>query len=142
MSKVFSPLIRMLDRWASRRVVRVALFGQGLAIAEWESLTTTPYLKARPRIQLVEQPAEAEVLAIHGPLTDLNWPLLIDWVSKARPDTLLLGIGAELVINSEGALLGPQQYSEFKVQRVLPGQPPTPEEILLTVREMMEIPHV
>ena len=130
MKNPLRPLINRIDRWASQRIVRVALFGQGLAASEWESLTTTPYLRARPRIQLVAHPSEAEVLAVHGPLSSTNWSALTAWVESARPGAILLAVGAEINVTPEGHVCGPQQLvSSFRIAAHLTGHPPTPSEI-------------
>jgi Ni,Fe-hydrogenase III small subunit len=123
-------LTRLIDRWAAQRVVRVALFGQGLAASEWESLTTTPYQRLRPRIQLVAHPSQAEVLAIHGPLSTMNWAALLAWVANGRADADLIAVGPELELTAEGHLRGPQQLvTPFRVRAHVPGHPPTPHEL-------------
>ena len=123
-------VIKLVDRWAAQKVVRVALFGHGLAASEWESLMTTPYLRAQPRIQLVSHPSEAEVLAIHGPLNSMNWSALVAWVESARLGALLLAVGHEIELTSEGYVVGPQgRVSTFRVHSHLPGHPPTPSDL-------------
>ena len=123
-------LIQLVDRWAAQKVVRVALFGHGLAASEWESLMTTPYLRAQPRIQLVGQPSEAEVLAIHGPLDSMNWSALEAWVESARPGTRLVTVGHEIELTDAGHVVGPQgRVSTFRAHSHLPGHPPTPTEL-------------
>jgi Ni,Fe-hydrogenase III small subunit len=123
-------IIKLVDRWAAQKVVRVALFGHGLAASEWESLMTTPYLRAQPRIQLVDHPSEADVLAIHGPLNSMNWTSLVEWVESARPSASLLAVGLEIELTDGGHVVGPQGcVSTFRVHSHLPGHPPTPNDL-------------
>ncbi|MBY0515734.1 MAG: hypothetical protein K2P81_02420 [Bacteriovoracaceae bacterium] len=143
MKNIFSPFIRFLDSWAAQKIVRVALFGQGIALEEWASLNTSPYRKRKPNIKLVTQPDEAEVLALHGPITDLSFQALESWVSGSQKYAKLLAVGAEIEINKEGRIVSPNgEASTFKVDRILPGHPPTPEDLILAIQQLMEPPHV
>jgi len=143
MNNPLRPLIQLIDRWAARKVVRVALFGQGLAASEWESLMTTPYLRANPRVCIVPYPSEAEVLAIHGPLNAMNWSALHSWVASARPGAIVLAVGNELALTHDGKLVGPQlNVSTFRVDSHLTGHPPTPTEIQQAIQCALKASHV
>lgn len=143
MKALIVPFLRILDNWATQRIVRVAVFGQGLGLTEWESLSTSSYAKAFPHIKCVADPSEAHVMAIHGPITLLSWPMLESWVKKARFDARFIAVGAEIEINSDGQLVGPRgELSSFKVQGILPGHPPTPQDLIAAVKTVMEMPRV
>lgn len=143
MKALVVPFLRILDNWATQRIVRVAVFGQGLGLAEWDSLSTSAYSKTIPQIKCVLDPSEAHVMAIHGPITLLSWPMLEAWVRKARFDARFIAIGAEIEINREGHIIGPRgEISSFKVQGILPGHPPAPQDLIAAVKTVMELPRV
>lgn len=143
MNNPLRPLIKLVDRWAAQRVVRVALFGHGLALAEWESLMTTPYLRSKPRVQLVAHPSEAEVLAIHGPFNGLNWAALEAWVASGRDDASVIAVGQELQLSPEARVLGPEnKLSSFRVTSHITGHPPTPQEIQQALVCLLKVQHV
>lgn len=143
MNNPLRPLIKLIDRWAAQRVVRVALFGHGLALAEWESLMTTPYLRATPRVQLVAHPSEAEVLAIHGPFNSLNWKALEAWVASGKESARVIAVGKELQLSDEGYVVGPEnELSSFRISSHLTGHPPTPQDIQQALECLMQVTHV
>lgn len=143
MKALIVPFLRILDNWATQRIVRVAVFGQGIGLAEWESLSTSIYAKSTPHIKCVADPSEAHVVAIHGPITLLSWPMLDLWVQKVRFDARFIAIGSEIEINNEGHIVGPRgELSSFKVQGILPGHPPAPQALIAAVKTVMEMPRV
>lgn len=143
MKALVVPILRIADRWASQRIVRVATFGQGLSLVEWESLSTTAYRAAGLRVELVTDPAEAQVLAIHGPLTELSWPLLVDWLGRARPGARFLAVGADVSLSADGHLLtGAGAPSSVRMHASVQGHPPTPQELLEAVQRVMEVARV
>jgi len=143
MKALLVPILRVLDAWATQRFVRVAVFGQGIGLAEWESLSTATYVKSNPCLKMVSDPSEANVLAIHGPITTLSWPMLQAFLLKARFDVRFLAVGSEIEINSEGFIVSPDgELSSIKVQAILPGHPPTPLELIAAIKTVMELPRV
>ncbi len=143
MNNPLTPIITLIDNWAAQRVVRVALFGHGLAVAEWESLMTTPYLLTQPLVQLVAHPSEAEVLAVHGPFNALNWSALEAWVASGKTSASVIAVGNELKLATTGELLGPEKkLSGFKVSSHITGHPPTPTEIHQALICLLQARHV
>ena len=136
MNNPLKALRHSLDAWATSKVVRVALFGHGLAQEEWDGLLTSAYADLRPRVMRVSLVREADLLAIHGPLTPLSWQALLAWVAKRRDETVpVLAVGAELRLDEEGRLLGPGgEKSDFVVTSWLPSHPPAPRELWAAVR--------
>jgi Ni,Fe-hydrogenase III small subunit len=117
-----SWMTRKLDRWAIQHVVRVALFGQGLVVSEWYGLTTSIYSQISPQVNIVDDPFEADVLAIHGPITDLSWIKLKDWLASSRSGTLKIAIGHEVSVNESGYLLSPNgDESDILIDIHVPG---------------------
>lgn len=143
MKPLVVPILRIADRWANRRIVRVATFGQGLSLAEWESLMTSAHQGATMRVELVSDPAEAQILAVHGPLTPLSWPLFLDWCQRARSGAQFLAVGAEVRLSADGHLLSASgEHSPVRMSASVAGHPPTPEELAFAVRQLVEAPHV
>lgn len=143
MKALVVPILRIADRWANRRIVRVATFGQGLSLLEWESLLTSSYQGSSMQVELVSDPAEARILAVHGPLTPLSWPLFLDWCQRASVGAQFIAVGAELRLTAEGYLLSSSgELSPVRMSARVAGHPPTPEELIFAVRQLVESSHV
>lgn len=138
MLKLF-PLPKVLLDWAARRMVNVAIFGNGLSLTEWEALRTSYWRHHRGFIvNIVNDPAQADLLAVHGPLTPSSWPFLERWLAQKRSDALVLAVGAEVRV-SEGHLVTPSGgLSAHRVNAVLPGHPPTPESLKASLSHLLQ----
>jgi Ni,Fe-hydrogenase III small subunit len=143
MQKLADYLKNSLLNWAMKRLVRVAVFGPTLASVEWISLGTTPYARYRPRVQLTSFTPEAELLALHGPVTALNWPLVQKWLSDRNPRAKILVVGPDVFLDSKGFILNPEGVaSHFRADFLLPGCPPAPQELMAAVQSIFEVKHV
>ena len=139
----FRSLLNFADTWAAKKVVRVALFGQGLATEEWQTLSTTPYASLRPIIRVVSHPSESEIMAIHGPLNSMNWHAFEQWAAAARMGTRFIAVGNEIQLSSDGRVIGPQgELSQIQVNYLLPQNPPTPKDLRDTITCMLKVHHV
>ncbi len=144
MSNPLHRLRAVIDNWASSQVVRVALFGSSMAHEEWDALLTSAYTDLRPRIVKVWRVREADVLVIHGPLTPLSWQALHRWLAnRPTPQTPLMAVGPELVLNEQGFLRGPTgEWSEVQVSHWLADHPPAPRDLWKAVSCALESRHV
>lgn len=143
MQKLTGYVKKSLLNWAMKRLVRVAFFGPTLSSAEWISLTTTPYARYRPRVQLTSHTAEAELLALHGPITALNWPFVQKWLSEKNPRAKLLVVGPDVPLSPQGFIQSPTgEASSFRADFLLPGCPPAPQELMAAVQTIFEVKHV
>lgn len=143
MKALVVPILRIADRWANQRIVRVATFGQGLSLLEWESLMTSSHQGTSMRVELVSDPAQAQILAVHGPLTPLSWPLFLDWCQRAPAGAHFLAVGAEIRLAPEGYLLSiAGELSPVRMSASVAGHPPTPEELFFAVRQLVGASHV
>ena len=144
MKSLTASLQKVIDRWASHHVARVAVFGSGVYGQEWDALLTSAYSELKPRIQLVPLVREADLLAIHGPVTSLNWPLLQQWVARRRSSAVpVIAVGSQLTLDEKGYLISPAgDLSHFQVSLCLPCDPPLPRELWQGVCCALELPHV
>lgn len=138
MLKLF-PLPAILERFARRRIVNVALFGNGLGMVEWPHLSATfwhHYIGFT--VNIVDDPAEADVLAVHGPLTTGSWPFLQRWIESRAPHAKIMTVGSE-VLTLGGRILEPNgRASAYAVDAILPGQPPTPGMLKNALQLLMQ----
>lgn len=143
MQKLSGYVKQTLLNWAQKRLVRVSVFGPTLASAEWVSLTTTPYARYRPRVQLTSYTAEAELLALHGPITPLNWPLIQKWLSEKNPRAKVLVVGPDVALAPQGFIVSPTgETSQYRADFLLPGCPPVPQELMAAIQSIFEVKHV
>lgn len=136
--KIVDYIKKTFDHWARTKIVRVALFGQGLSLCEWESLSTSIHSGISPRVRLVKDPSQADVLAIHGPITSMNINYLNDWINKSKTSTHIIAIGPEVDVNSEGMIYTSElELTNIKISRSVFGYPPKPEVLQGIVKELV-----
>ncbi len=105
------------------------MFGEGLSVLEWESLTASPWRRrGGVWVRTMPGPAGADLLALHGPFTTANWPFFLRWYSARAPHAKVVVVGPEAPVR-DGFLLGPEGLSRVKVDLVVPGEPPTPRAL-------------
>lgn len=133
MLKLF-PLPPFLERFARRRIVNVAIFGNGISTMEWAQLNSTHWHHhAGFSVHMVDSPAEADILAVHGPLTAASWPYFERWMSEKAPHAKVIVIGAEMQTRA-GFILGPTGVaSAYNIDAILPGHPPGPNELKASI---------
>lgn len=138
MLKMF-PLPSFLERFARRRIVNVALFGNGISLAEWSQLGATYWHHHLGfAVQLVESPAEADVLAVHGPMTQASWSFFERWMSARVDQTVVIAVGAE-VHTLDGHIISPLgEKSSYTVDAILPGHPPTPAALKSALAQLLQ----
>lgn len=137
MLKLF-PLPLFLASFARQRLVNVAVFGSGLSTVEWPQVCASFWHNHDNFVvNLVSESSEADVLAIHGPLTESSWPFFERWMQSRLSSAKVLVVGME-VATSEGHILTPEGVrSEFAVDAILPGHPPTPGALKASLAELL-----
>lgn len=137
MLKLF-PLPSFLEKFSQQRVVNVAIFGNGLSLSEWAQLNASFWHRYNGfTVNLVDESSEADILAVHGPFTPSSWPFFEQWINARTQTSKVLAVGAE-VHTQDGHILDYQNNpTEFKVDAILPGHPPTPGAIKESLLKLM-----
>ena len=128
-----------LDRWAYKSKIRVYVSGVGGTTCEWDSLRSSFYEHLKPTIQRVYDPSEADLIALHGPLSDLALIRLNELVrSSGLP---IIGVGSDLKMNEEGYLLNDAGTRvEIKLSSLLAMNYPMPENLhLLATKALQDV---
>jgi Ni,Fe-hydrogenase III small subunit len=116
------------DTWASRKVVNVSVFGNGISVTEWSQLLTSPWRHHGGFVvKLVDDPSLADVLAMHGPVTALSEPFLLRWASRRKRESKLLWVGHEA-----GTPL-----PALPIDLVVAGSPPSPGLLKASVERVL-----
>lgn len=116
------------ETWASRKVVKVSVFGNGISVTEWSQLLTSPWRHHGGFVvKLVDDPSIADVLAVHGPITAMSEPFLIRWASQRKLDCKMLWVGYEA-----GAPI-----SELPIDLILAGSPPAPSVLKAGIERVL-----
>jgi len=138
MLKMF-PLPAFIERFARRRIVNVALFGNGLSMMEWPHLCATFWHHhVGFTINIVDDPAEADILAVHGPLTSGSWPFFQRWIDARAPHAKVIVVGSEIATLG-GRILEPTgRASAYPADAILPGHPPTPDVLKTSLQALMQ----
>ena len=137
MLKLF-PLPSVLLKWAARRVVNVAVFGNGLSLMEWEALQASYWRHHKGfMVNVVSDPAQADLLAVHGPLTNANWSFFERWLEQGSGLALVMAVGAEVRVLGEHLVDPAGQVSAHKVNAILPGHPPSPEALKSSLASLL-----
>ncbi len=119
---------RALNRWAFRSKMRVFVCGTGGSTCEWDSLRSSFYANLRPSIYRVFDPNEADVIALHGPLSDCTLERLEELL-EVHP-LPILGVGSELKVNDLGFVLKINgEMTKVKLTTHLVGHNPEPQDL-------------
>lgn len=119
---------RTLNRWAYRSKMRVFVCGTGGTTCEWDSLRSSFYADLKPSIYRVYDPNEADLVVLHGPLSDATVERLEELL--AVHPLPVAGVGSELMVNDQGQLLKSSgDPAQIKLSAVLLGHMPEPQEL-------------
>lgn len=128
-----------LDRWAYKSKVRVYVSGVGGTTCEWDSLGSSFYEHLKPTVHRVYDVSEADLIALHGPFSNLALDRLNEMVvSSGLP---LIGVGSELRVDTEGFLLNEaDEKVGIKLSSLLTMNYPTPENLhLLATKALKDV---
>ncbi len=104
-------------------VIRVAVFGNGLGLTEWEQLATSPWRRDGGfTVVVVDHPSRADVLAIHGPIAPAARVFKTRWQSEAPSHAKVLWVG--------------ERPAEEAADLVVVGHPPAPEVLKLALARL------
>ena len=128
-----------IDRWAYRSKIRVYVAGVGGTTCEWDSLGSSFYEHLKPTIQRVHDVSEADLIALHGPVSDIGLQRLVELVNATGLP--LVGVGSELKMSEEGYLLN--QTGEnigLKLNSLLAMNYPSPENFhVLATKALLDV---
>jgi hypothetical protein len=126
--KKLNFISRNLNNWAYRSKLRVFVCGTGSTACEWDSLRSSFYADLKPSIYRVYDANEADLIVLHGPLSDAT----IERIEEMLKVNLLpvAGVGNELMINEQGRMLkSTGELSDVKLSAVFFGHTPEPQEL-------------
>jgi hypothetical protein len=90
------------------------VFGNGLALAEWEQLATSPWRREGGfTVVVVDHPSRADVLAVHGPVPPGARSFQERWRAEALSHAKVLWVGP--------------RDADDQADLILVGHPPAPE---------------
>lgn len=137
MLKLF-PLPSFLEKFSQQRVVNVAIFGNGLSMSEWSHLNASFWHRYNGfAVNIVDESSEADILAVHGPITNSSWPFFENWIKARSLKSKVLVVGAEVHTRDGYILDQHNSVSSFKVDAILPGHPPTPIALKESLLKLM-----
>jgi hypothetical protein len=126
--KKLNFITRILNNWAYRSKLRVFVCGTGGTTCEWDSLRSSFYADLRPSIYRIYDANEADLIVLHGPLSDATLERLEEML-KVHP-LPVAGVGSQLRMDEQGYLMkSTGELSRLKLSAVLLRHMPEPHEL-------------
>jgi hypothetical protein len=126
--KKLNFISRTLNNWAYRSKLRIFVCGTGGTTCEWDSLRSSFYADLKPSIYRVYDANEADLIVLHGPLSDATVERLEEMLEvHSLP---VAGVGSQLRLDEQGHILkSTGEHSRVKLSAVLLGHSPEPQEL-------------
>ena len=123
-----NAISRFFDRWAHRSKIRIYVAGVGGTTCEWDSLRSSFYKHLRPTVQRVYEASEADLIALHGPLSDIALERMSEL--SERVQLPIVAVGGDLSVSPEGFLRDRQgAQTQIRLAASLVQNFPTPEDL-------------